>query len=395
MSPLCKHITTLIKLPSIIQAPMAGVSTIELAAAVTNAGGLGSIPVSSINLKTDFPTFAKTLYNYSKLLNNHLNSDKLMVNLNFFCHKIENNPTSNEISNWCNLYNKTLPNLNEKIDSKISDFANGNISFKEWETEENDSVLSKLFSFWEDHPELIPNVVSFHFGYPDKKSLIRFQHLGIKVLVSVTYIYEPAKIISTYDTGLINGLVLQGSEAGGHHSNIRNEESNISTKRLFEYSIKEVKNLDIKMDLIPAGGIMTAEDVQYYINSGASAVQMGSIFLATNGSNAKPYFEKLISNSNLNSDKLPETIVTNLVSGKSARTIKTPFIEKLIENDNELGSEPLPPYGYRYKAYKDLKKKEKDNIEMDLDFHLAGANYAKMSLNLTPEEIIKEVTKYL
>lgn len=142
---------------------------------------------------------------------------------------------------------------------------------------------------------------------------------------------------------------------------------------------------------------MDSKDVSKYINSGASAVQMGSAFLATEGSVARPYFEKLIGRDNEKRDRLPNTIMTPLVSGKPARTVVTPFISTLISKYYELSpqNKTLPDYGFRYKAYKDLNQKLKGMINMDLGFHLAGSNYTKMNIDSNVGEILSTVTKDL
>lgn len=368
----------------IIQAPMAGVSTVKLAAEVTNSGGLGSLPMSSINLKTNWDGFIKQINEYNDLLIKDEN-DKLLVNLNFFCHEIFDQPTNEEISNWCNLYTSTL---STPINNKISDFKNGNVSFKEWELNENQNVLNNLFNFWNEHKFLIPEIVSFHFGYPKIETIKKMQKLKIKIFVTATSLDEAKVLI-----GLgIDGLILQGVEAGGHRGDFLPNNTNMSTFQLFNV-VKSYWELNKINDLciVPAGGIMDSIDVANYIKLGASAVQLGSVFLATSNSIAKPYFDKLFSETT----DFPKTVMTPLVSGKSARTVKTPFISKLIQSYENSKLVDLPPYGYRYKAYKDMKKSLQSKIEMDIGFHLAGSNYHKMKIDATVEDIIEQLTKDL
>lgn len=364
---------------------MAGVSTVKLAAEVTNCGGLGSLPMSSINLKTNWDGFIKQINEYNDLLIEE-KSDKLLVNLNFFCHEIFNKPTSEELSNWCKLYTSTL---STPITNKISDFENGNVSFKEWELIENQNVLDNLFNFWNINKSLIPEIVSFHFGYPKIDTIKKMKKLKIKIFITATSL-EEAKVL--IDLG-IDGLILQGIEAGGHRGDFLPNNDNMSTFQLFNVikSYLELKNIK-DLYIIPAGGIMESIDVSNYIKLGASGVQLGTIFLPTSNSIAKPYFDNLFTENTY----LPETtIMTSLVSGKSARTIKTPFISNLMQSYKNSKLTVLPPYGYRYKAYKDLKKSLQSNIDMDIGFHLAGSNYHKMKTGITVPDIIEQLTKDL
>ncbi|GAV28955.1 hypothetical protein PMKS-002433 [Pichia membranifaciens] len=378
----------------IIQAPMAGVSSVELASQVTNHGGIGSLPLSSIDLKNNWSSFVQTVQEYRSKLSATRPGSRLPVNLNFFCHDIYTPPSKEQISNWCSLYKSVVPVVLDW--SSVSTFANGNVSFKTWELQENEGVLDTMFSFWHHNKELVPEIVSFHFGYPLVDTIRKFQELGTLVFVTATSLEEVKVLLSLN----IDGLVLQGDEAGGHRGDfLPTEEANLSTSALFEIvqSYLASQNLKDRVYVVPAGGIMDSKDVSKYINSGASAVQMGSAFLATEGSVARPYFEKLIGRDNGNKDSLPNTTMTPLVSGKPARTVVTPFISTLVSKYNDLSpqNKNLPDYGFRYKAYKDLNQKLKGMIDMDLGFHLAGSNYTKMNSNSNVSEILSTVTKDL
>lgn len=378
----------------VIQAPMAGVSTVDLASQVANCGAIGSIPMSSIDLKNNWSKFVQTVKEYkTKLSPETRYGSRLPLNLNFFCHEIYQPPSQEQISNWCCLYQAVFPSVATDWNS-VSNFSNGNVSFKTWELQENLGVLDTLFAFWRQNENLIPAMVSFHFGYPTLDTIKKFQELDILVFVTATSVEEVKVLLSLN----IDGLVLQGDEAGGHRGDfLPSKEGNMTTSLLFA-SVQEYlgsQNLKNKIFLVPTGGIMDSDDVSSYIKLGASAVQMGSAFLATDGSVASPYFRKLIGESKTNREVLPDTIMTSLVSGKSARTIVTPFISTLVAKYDELDPEKqnLPDYGFRYKAYKDLNQKLRGKIEVDLGFHLAGQNYRKMEISSNVAEILSKITK--
>lgn len=379
----------------VIQAPMAGVSSVDLASQVTNSGGIGSLPLSSIDLKNNWGSFVQTMQDYRSKLSANRPGSRLPVNLNFFCHDIYSPPSKEQISNWCRLYQSVVPPVVSDW-SSVSSFSNGNVSFKTWELQENKEVLDTMFDFWHQNKELVPEIVSFHFGYPSVETIRKLQELGTLVFVTATSL-EEVKVLLSLD---IDGLVLQGDEAGGHRGDfLPTENENLSTFALFEIvqSYLDSQCLKDNIYVVPAGGIMDSTDVLKYIKSGASAVQMGTAFLATEGSVAKPYFEKLVGKQDKNRDTLPKTIMTSLVSGKPARTVVTPFISTLVSKYNGLSqqSKNLPDYGFRYKAYKDLSQKLKGKIDMDIGFHLAGSNYKKMKINSNVGEILSAVTEDL
>lgn len=390
-----KFLKTFGNVKPIIQAPMAGVSTVSLAAEVTNCGGIGSIPVSGINLKTDWETFVNTLQEFKNKLNDHQPNTKLLVNLNFFSHDIFDPPTKYQILNWCDLYKNTIPSADVQDWTNISSFSNGNISFKKWELKDNTAVLDRMFNFWETYETLTPKIVSFHFGYPSSDTINRFQQLGIKVFITATSLEEAKFLIHLK----VDGLILQGDEAGGHRGDfIPTTDPNLNTFFLFQTvkSYVASNGLSDQTFLIPTGGIMDSHDFSLLIEQGSSAIQVGSVFLGVSGLPTKAYFDKLVSTGK-SQREVPKTVLTALVSGKAARAVETSLISQLSQNYHKLDPkhQELPEYGYRYKGYKDTVKKLKGKVDLDLGFHLAGANYFKMNTNRSVEEIISDITKDL
>ena len=104
--------------------------------------------------------------------------------MNFFCHEIESTPTTEQIQNWKKLYSKVL-NIKEEILNQAK-FTNGNVSFKEVETN-YEAQYNRLLKYLEN---LKPKVASFHFGIPSQETIQRLQKIGTMVFVSSTSLEE-------------------------------------------------------------------------------------------------------------------------------------------------------------------------------------------------------------
>lgn len=325
----------------IIQAPMAGVSTPEMCFKVSKFGGLGSLPFGA-NIQSTIESLNVFKLKY----------DTHKVNVNFFAHDVDNVINEEMVNNWKKLYH------GEGI------LKNGNVSFKEFET------FPQFNSFLTDLINFKPLVVSFHFGLPSNETIERLKQSGILVFATVTSV-EEAKYCLTRS---VDGLVLQGFEAGGHRGTFSEYDEFLSTDALF----KQIKNMNPDCFIIPAGGIVDTSTIQYYLDQGASAVQLGTAFLTTDESLAN---KKIITNSQL------PTIMTDLISGKPARCIRTSFIEEVEKNRIN----PLPPYGWMYDGYKTWKA----NQDETKGFYLVGANYKQAEHGLSTEKVMANLTKDL
>ena len=74
--------------------------------------------------------------------------------------------------------------------------------------------------------------------------------------------------------------------------------------------------------------------------------------------------------------------MVNIISGKPARTISTPFIEKVIAI---FQGEELPPYGYMYNAFKQVRKKYPELA----NFILAGQGFQNVQSGITTDKKIE------
>lgn len=355
----------------VMQAPMAGVSTVPMAAEVAKTGALGSIPLATIDLtKSTGPVFDKVA-EFKTL------AGPAKVNLNFFAHDFRKQtvPTETEKSNWYKLFSAANELPESKLREEVPDFSRIYTSFKEFEhNQKND-----LDAFIEKLGKTNIGVVSFHFGVPEKSTIDKFHAHKILVLACVTSVAEAQVAV---EAGA-DGLVCQGYEAGGHRGNFLEEtfDENLSTSALFQqivaYSGKHWNNK--QPFIIPAGGIVDGDAAGWYLSRGADAVLMGTVFVVTSESSAPPY----ISNAVKNGKQLP-TVVTPLISGKNARALCTPFLRTLISLHE---SKPMPSYGYSYNAFKNGAKVFVPNS----GFYLAGQNYHLIDTDVSAKDVVEKV----
>jgi nitronate monooxygenase len=290
----------------IIQAPMAGVQTSALAIAVSNAGGLGSLPcamlspaemraeLSTIQLRTDRP-----------------------VNVNFFCHTPAPFDAAREAA-WRELLK---PYYEEYGVAPVgANPANpGRAPF----TEDAAGVLE----------EFRPAVVSFHFGLPAPALMSRVKATGAVVLASATTLDEALWL---QQRG-VDAIIAQGFEAGGHRGMFLSDDpsTQVGTFALLPQIINRVK-----LPVIAAGGIADAAGVAAALAFGAVAVQVGTAFLLCPESTTKPAHRAA-----LKSDDARYTAVTNLFSGRPARGIVNRIMRDLGPMNAAVPAFPLAAPG--------------------------------------------------
>jgi nitronate monooxygenase len=175
--------------------------------------------------------------------------------------------------------------------------------------------------------ERVP-VVSFGLGDPSK--YVQESHeLGIKVTAMVTSVKEAVTVAN----GGVDGIVAQGSEAGGHRStfelDVKGDAIQVGTMALIPQIVDAVKDRPV----IAAGGIMDGRGIAASLALGAQGVQLGTRFLVANESGtSQSYKRSLLVSSET------DTVVTKALTGRPARAIKNKFIREFDES----GVTPLP-----------------------------------------------------
>lgn len=273
----------------IVQAPMAGAMDWRLAAAVSQAGGLGSIPCAM--LTTD--QIGSEVSQFRQASNGALN-------LNFFCHVPEPEDPARE-SAWrqrlAGYYAEHGIDLNARpAGANRAPFG-----------EETCRVVEALG----------PRVVSFHFGLPEPALLARVKAAGAFVLASATTV-EEARFLAERGA---DAVIAQGSEAGGHRGMFltRDAASQIGTMALVPQVVDAVD-----VPVIAAGGIADARGIAAAIALGAAAAQIGTAYLLTPEARISGAFR-----SALESHASDATVITNVLTGRPARGILNRAIREL------------------------------------------------------------------
>ncbi len=273
----------------IIQAPMAGVQNWELAAAVTSAGGLGSLPCAMLTpeaIETGMQQFRQQTSG--------------PINLNFFTHQQPELDIDTQ-EKWLKLFQPYYEELNIAVPD--SSAGPGRQPF-------NQSMADLVF-------RLKPEVVSFHFGLPEPHLLRQVRAAGAKVLSSATTVEEAVWL----EQQGVDAIIAQGLEAGGHRGMFLTEDitTQVGTLALLPQIVRAVN-----IPVIAAGGIVDAAGVKAAIALGASGIQAGTAYLLCDEANTSS-----IHRSVLQSERAQHTVLTNLFSGRPARGIVNRMIEEL------------------------------------------------------------------
>lgn len=275
----------------IIQAPMAGVQNSALAIAVSNAGGLGSLPCAMLNaeaLRAELDTIKAKL------------TPGRPFNLNFFCHPMPAADT-NKAAAWQALF---APYYAEwGINPAQVPWATSRMPF-------NRDMAALVCAYR-------PAVVSFHFGLPAPELLQMVRNTGAKIISSATTV---AEALWLEERG-VDAIIAQGLEAGGHRGMFLSEDlsSQMGSLALWPQVVKAVK-----VPVIAAGGIADAAGVRAALALGAAGVQVGTAYLlcpeATTSS---------IHRAALKSPLAHTTTLTNVFSGRPARGMVNRLVREL------------------------------------------------------------------
>ena len=279
----------------IIQAPMAGVQGSALAVAVSNAGGLGSLPCAMLD--------SDQLRRELEVIRSNTNRP---YNVNFFCHRPEPFDPSRE-QTW---RDQLTPYYREfSIDSSTLDASPARQPFN--------AEMAELLA------EFKPPVVSFHFGLPSAQLLEQVKGWGAKVLSSATTVAE-ALWLQQHGADLI---IAQGLEAGGHRGMFLSKDL---TGQLGTLALVPQLVAAVELPVIAAGGIADACGVNAAMVLGAAGAQIGTSFLLCDEANTSTVHRQA-----LQGDNRHHTALTNLFSGRPARSI----VNRLIREQGPISAQ--------------------------------------------------------
>jgi len=265
----------------IIQAPMAGVQGSALAIAVSNAGALGSLPCAMLG--------RDALRSELEALKAHARGP---YNVNFFCHTPPPADAAREAA-----WRAALASYYEEygIDASAIAAGPGRAPFSQ-------DAADVLEGFK-------PAVVSFHFGLPAPALLLRVRSWGSKILCSATTVEEARWL----EARGVDAIIAQGLEAGGHRGIFLSED--LSTQAGTFALLPQVVRA-VKVPVVAAGGIASADGVAAAMALGAAGVQIGTAYLLCPEATTTT-----VHRAALKSEAARHTAVTNVFTGRPARGI--------------------------------------------------------------------------
>jgi nitronate monooxygenase len=285
----------------IIQAPMAGSVGSELVIAVAESGGLGSLPCAMLTpeqMRTELGIIQQRT--------------SRPINLNFFCHT-----PPNEDAQRMRAWKKRLGGYYAELglDPNAEPASVNRAPF-------NDAACEIV-------EEFKPEVVSFHFGLPDRSLVERVRATGAKIISSATTVDEARWL---EDHGC-DAIIAQGAEAGGHRGIFLGHD--ISSQPGTFALVPQVVDA-VQVPVIAAGGISDARGIVAAFALGASAVQIGTAYL----------FCPEAKVSTLHRDRLrrardDETVLTNVFTGRPARGLFNRLIAEVGPISQDAPAFPL------------------------------------------------------
>lgn len=271
----------------IVQAPMAGVATPAMAAAVANAGALGSL-----GLGASGPDQARIMIRQTRELTGR------PINANVFCHAIRPRDMPGEQA-WLR---RLAPEFARFGAVPPADLPPAYTSFLA-----DDAMLAMLL-------EERPAVVSFHFGLPDAARIAALKQAGIVLLASATSVAEGRLA----EAAGMDAVVAQGYEAGGHRGMF---DENGADERLGTFALTRLLSQRLAVPVIAAGGIMDGAGIAAALSLGAAAAQLGTAFACCAESAADDAYRARLS------DGHGGTAMTRVISGRPARCLTNRFTD--------------------------------------------------------------------
>ncbi|MGZ5201104.1 MAG: NAD(P)H-dependent flavin oxidoreductase [Telluria sp.] len=289
----------------IIQAPMAGAQGSAMAIAVSNAGGLGSLPCAMLA-----PDAMR-----KELATIRAGTDK-PFNVNFFCHTPPQ-PDPDAEAHWREMLTPYYREFG--IDPATIPAGPGRLPFS--------SDAADILD------EFKPEVVSFHFGLPSDELMQRVRRMGARILGCATTVDEALWL----EQRGVDAIIAQGLEAGGHRGMFLSDDltTQVGTFALLRQVVDAVK-----VPVVAAGGIADARGVAAAMALGAAGVQAGTAYLLCPESTIGPLYRKALA-----SPAARHTAVTNLFTGRPARGIVNRVMRELGPVNAAVPAFPLATSG--------------------------------------------------
>ena len=281
----------------ILQAPMGSASTPGLAAAVTNAGGLGGLGM-----------WARNAEQAARRIAGFRQQSGGSVNVNY---PIWPDP-------GCAAAVREA--MRAHLQSRYDAFGLG--AAPEPQGEASDVGPDHVALLLETRPE----VVSFHFGLPGPEIMRALKGAGAFIISSATTVAEARAL----EAAGCDAIVAQGIEAGGHRATFTGVDIGMQPG-LFALLPQIVDAVSVPV--IAAGGVADGRTAAAAFMLGASAVQLGTAFLRCEEAEVRDAHRAALADAD---DAC--TVVTDVISGRPCRYIRNAMIDDLLQS----GLQPLP-----------------------------------------------------
>lgn len=311
----------------LLQAPMAGVSTPALAAAVSRAGALGAIAVGAMTADAADAAIGEALRACSGPLN-----------VNLFAHAPARRNPERE-AEWL-----------RRLEPWFAEFDAA-----------PPRTLGEIYPTMDAAPDLLaavldhrPAVVSLHFGLPEARTLQRLRAAGATLVATATSVAEARHLAAAG----IDVIVAQGWEAGGH----RGVFDPARDDRLPTFELLPRVVDAVRIPVVAAGGLASGADIARALALGAAGVQLGTVFAGCPESAAGDAYRRALADPNRT------TAMTPVVSGRPARSLRNRFVRELADLAGL-----VPDYPVAYDAGKALAAAAARAGTHDFDVMWCGA----------------------
>ena len=332
----------------IIQAPMADAATVELAAAVSNAGALGSIACAYMT-----PQEIHTHIRKIRDLTDKPFNVNLFIPEKYNVSKEKIDAVNHVMQGYRDELGISSPPLPGKYEIPFN--------------EQIDVILQ----------EKVP-VFSFTFGSLDGKYVDRLREQNTLMMGTATTVEEGLCL----EKDGVDMVISQGFEAGGHRGSFlkRPKDSLIGSMALIPTLSDR-----ISIPVIASGGIMDRRGIAAALILGASAVQMGTAFLTCHEAGIPDSHKNAILKAHDDS-----TSLTRAFSGKAARGIKNRFMEEMDGVD-----ELIPDFPVQNVLTQDIRKKARDKDVNDLMSLWCGQGGGHLSKKTSAATLVESLIKDL
>jgi nitronate monooxygenase len=335
----------------IVQAPMAGTSTPAMAAAVAEAGGLGSLGVAAAGAD-----------GAAKMIAEFRARSRRSLNVNVFCHVPARADREREAA-WVARLRPEFARYGAEPPPVLKE-------------------IYKTFALDDDMLRVLvaekPKVVSFHFGIPSAERMLALKEAGILLFGSATSLAEAR----AFAAAGADAIVAQGYEAGGHRGVF---DPDAEDDRLGTMALVRVLARAVDVPIVAAGGIMDGAGIAAALRLGAGAAQLGTAFIDTPESAADAGHRAA-----LKSDAAYHTVMTRAISGRPARCLANRFTEVT----RGVADRDVPAYPITYDAGKALNAAAKSKGEPGFGAQWAGQG-APLARSMPAADLVATLAREL